>query len=257
LWADLLNRDATVNPKDVILLLQSALTLLGSALHTIFQERRRVAWSRVNPSFGSFPEDKDEDQEKVKETTLFKGGFLERATKRIDEQKALAKVAGAGNVPPRNANRIKTHGTSGIFWRRAPLQNTAAGTSNARSRIQPSLRGEEKEGPVPSQTTVPEQLTSAHTITSQLLMNVFSPIPGTPVLPTAGRLPLCLHNWHIITADQWEIQTMKGYKLELMSTPLQDSPPGPLASKGHLSVEQEIQKLITKGAVKKVTSCVN
>jgi len=30
---------------------------------------------------------------------LFGGGFLERATKRIEEQKAIAKVAGAGNGP--------------------------------------------------------------------------------------------------------------------------------------------------------------
>ena len=39
LWADFLNQDATVNPKDVILLLPSTLTLLGSASHTITQER--------------------------------------------------------------------------------------------------------------------------------------------------------------------------------------------------------------------------
>ena len=100
LWADLLNRDATVNPKDMILLLQSTLTLLGSASHTITQERKRVAWSRVNPSIGALPEDIEESQDKVKETTLFGGGFLERAPKRIEEQKALAKVAGAGNGPP-------------------------------------------------------------------------------------------------------------------------------------------------------------
>ena len=100
LWADLLNRDATVNPKDVILLLQSILTLLGSASYTITQERRHVAWSRVNPGIGALPEDTEVNQEKLKETTLFGGGFLERVTKRIEEQKALAKVAGAGNGPP-------------------------------------------------------------------------------------------------------------------------------------------------------------
>ena len=107
LWADLLNRDATVNPKDVILLLQSTLTLLGSASHTITQERRRVAWSRVNPSIGALPEDTEESQDKVKETTLFGGGFLERATKRIEEQKALAKVAGVGNGPPHKCQQSR------------------------------------------------------------------------------------------------------------------------------------------------------
>ena len=77
LWADLLNHDATVSHKDMILLLQGALTLLGSASHTITQERRRVAWSRVNPSIGALPEDKGENPDKVKEITLFSGGFLE------------------------------------------------------------------------------------------------------------------------------------------------------------------------------------
>ena len=100
LWADLLNRDAGVNPKDVILLLQSTLTLLGSASHTITQERRRVALSRINSTIGTLPEDTEENQEKVKETTLFGGGFIEKATKRIEEQKALAKVVGTRNVPP-------------------------------------------------------------------------------------------------------------------------------------------------------------
>ena len=42
LWADL-NQDATVNPEDIILLLQRVLVLLGSAYYTVTQERRRVA----------------------------------------------------------------------------------------------------------------------------------------------------------------------------------------------------------------------
>ena len=71
-----------VSRKDMILLLQGALTLLGSASHTITQERRWVAWSQISPSIGALPEDKDENLNKVKETTLFGGGFLERATKR-------------------------------------------------------------------------------------------------------------------------------------------------------------------------------
>ena len=60
LWAELLNQDARVNPKDVIQLLQSTLTLLGSASHTITQERRHVALSWVIPSIGTLPEDTKE-----------------------------------------------------------------------------------------------------------------------------------------------------------------------------------------------------
>ena len=75
------------------------LILLGSASHTITQERRQVAWSPVNPNMGTLPEDTEEAKDKLKETTLFGGSFLERATKRLEEPKAQAKVAGARNSP--------------------------------------------------------------------------------------------------------------------------------------------------------------
>jgi len=39
------------------------------------QDRRRVALSQVNPTL---PEETEESQDKVKETTLFGGGFLEK-----------------------------------------------------------------------------------------------------------------------------------------------------------------------------------
>ena len=48
LWADLLNKEAKVSSED-ILLIQRALVLLGSASHTVSQERRKIAWSRINP----------------------------------------------------------------------------------------------------------------------------------------------------------------------------------------------------------------
>ena len=103
LWADLLNPEATVMPEDIILLLQRVLVLLGSASYNVTQERRRVALSRVNPAINSLPDDKEEEKDKGK--TLFGGGFLEKATKRIEEEKALAKVAGAGRKPPPPAKR--------------------------------------------------------------------------------------------------------------------------------------------------------
>jgi len=61
------------------------------------QERRKVAWSRVNPTTVSFL---PEDEEEGKEMTLFGGGFLERASKRIEEEKMLAKVTGSKPPPP-------------------------------------------------------------------------------------------------------------------------------------------------------------
>ena len=105
LWADLLSKDAKVKTEDVILLLQRVLVLLGSASHTITRERRRVAWARASPVSTRSP---PEDTEKGKEATLFKGDFLEKATKRMEEEKALAKVSGGkhgGGPPPPKRHR--------------------------------------------------------------------------------------------------------------------------------------------------------
>jgi len=78
-------------PQEVVLLIQRVLVLLGSTSHSISQERRKVAWSRVNPATVSLlPEDNKED----KGTTLFGGDFLEKACKRMEEEKMLAKVTG-------------------------------------------------------------------------------------------------------------------------------------------------------------------
>ena len=53
LWADLLNKDATVSKEDIVMLVQRALLLLGSASNTITLERRKIAWSRFNPKLKS------------------------------------------------------------------------------------------------------------------------------------------------------------------------------------------------------------
>ena len=49
LWADLLNKDAEMSPKDVLLLIQRALVLVGSTFHAINMEWR-IAWSRLQGS---------------------------------------------------------------------------------------------------------------------------------------------------------------------------------------------------------------
>jgi len=91
-----------------------------------------------------------------------------------------------------------------------------------------------------------EILESCAGLTSPLILHPFQQL---------AVFHITLHNWLQITSDQWVIQ--KGYQLELMSTQLQKSPPRPLEPKGHHSMEEEIQKLIAKGAVKRVISCPN
>ena len=49
LWSDLLNKEAKAFSEEILLLIQCALVLLGSVSHTVSQERRKIARSRINP----------------------------------------------------------------------------------------------------------------------------------------------------------------------------------------------------------------
>lgn len=85
LWADLTNKDTKVNPQDAILLIQRVLVLLGSTSHSITQERQKITWSLINPTTVHLLTEDTESEKK--ETTLFGGGFLEKAAKRLKEEK--------------------------------------------------------------------------------------------------------------------------------------------------------------------------
>ena len=105
LWADLLNKEATVTAEDTLLLVQRALVLLGSASHNITVERRKIAWSRINPKLKSLA---TEDYN-GREANLFGSGFLEKASKRLEVEKTLAKVSnqGKGGQPPSKKARYE------------------------------------------------------------------------------------------------------------------------------------------------------
>jgi len=105
LWADVLNKEAKVSQEDTLLLLQRALVLLGSASHAITLERRKIAWSRINPTLKALA---TEEYEK-RETNLFGPGFLEKASKRLEAEKTLNKVSGQSNKsgPPHKRARYE------------------------------------------------------------------------------------------------------------------------------------------------------
>ena len=89
LWVDLPNRNARVSPEDILLLIQRALVLLGSAAHTITLERRKIAWARINPTLKSLASEEYTERD----ADLFGPGFLEKASKRLEVEKTLDKVA--------------------------------------------------------------------------------------------------------------------------------------------------------------------
>ena len=81
LWADLMRKEASLSAEDVLLTLQRALVLLGSASHAISLECRRIAWARLNPKLKTLA---TESYEK-RETNLFGPTFMEKATKHVEQ----------------------------------------------------------------------------------------------------------------------------------------------------------------------------
>ena len=49
-----------------------------------------------------------------------------------------------------------------------------------------------------------------------------------PLTPSAGQIKFCAQNWMRITGDPWNLEVVKGYKLELHYKPVQHKPPQPL-----------------------------
>ena len=98
LWADMINPDVEPDKEKIALLVQRALVLLGSASHSITVERRKIAWSRINPSLKSLAM----EQYEGRKDNLFGLGFLEKASKKLGSDKALAKVTAPGNPRKRN-----------------------------------------------------------------------------------------------------------------------------------------------------------
>lgn len=78
--------DTKPSHEQIIQLVQRALALVGNTSHSISIERRRTAWARINPTLKSLAEEEYDKQE----GNLFGPGFLEKASKKIEAEKAMA-----------------------------------------------------------------------------------------------------------------------------------------------------------------------
>jgi len=97
LWSHLLNPEEELDVDQMKLVIQRALVILGSASHSISLERRKIAWARINPELKPLAlEDYKDRKDK-----LFGPGFSEKASKKLETDKALAKVA----APPLNPKK--------------------------------------------------------------------------------------------------------------------------------------------------------
>ena len=123
LRTDLKNPRAKISKKDTLLLTQRALVLLGSAFNAITLEWREITLTKINPNLKALttePYKKREDQ-------LFGPGFLEKALKKLETQKALAKVYTEQASRKLAWNDEKTDLCH--FYQEASLWSTAAGIS--------------------------------------------------------------------------------------------------------------------------------
>jgi len=93
LWVDFLGPDRELTKEEVVHQIQRALVLVGSTFHAINVERRKVAWARINPKLKSLAVEDYKDRE----SNLFGPGFLEKASKKLEDDKALAKVSQDGS----------------------------------------------------------------------------------------------------------------------------------------------------------------
>ena len=163
--------------------------LLGGVSHSITQERRRIAWGCVNPA-NTLPEDQKEGKEK--EVTLFGGGFLERATKRIEKAKELEKVTGSRpsevELPGQRPQQFASFLEKGAPARYGGGNSVRHKPHNQQQRFQ-----NQKERKQETKQLETEQLTHVHT---NLLNNTISHIPCISQLPPASPLLLQLASYN-------------------------------------------------------------
>jgi len=131
LLANLVNPEVEVDREAIIQVVQRALVLLGSASHSISLERRKVAWARINLDLKSLALEDYSDRQ----NQLFGPGFLEKASKRLELDKAFAKVT-APPLNPKKRNRSEEHEDLRCFLSRgAPSQYGSRGQKRPQKKL--------------------------------------------------------------------------------------------------------------------------
>ena len=79
-------------------------------------------------------------------------------------------------------------------------------------------------------------------------------IPDMDLLPPAGRLRHCAHNWQQVTQEVWVVRTIQGCMLDLLREPSQRPPPMVTITSGQTQISEEIERLLEKQAIRKVSN---
>jgi len=141
LWSDLLREEAKHSKEDILMLVQCALVLVGSASHGISQERRKIAWTRINPKLKSLAE---EDYGK-REGNLFGPGFLEKASRRLEVDKTIRKVSQSGAPPAKKTKFSKDSSDLRHFLDKGATARYGGGKFQRQQPYQPPKRFQTKK----------------------------------------------------------------------------------------------------------------
>ena len=81
-------------------------------------------------------------------------------------------------------------------------------------------------------------------------------VPAEMDYPVGGRLRHFLGNWKLITQDNFILQIVQGLEIPFLETPMQISCPCPQPNQMNcILIDQEVQMMISKEAVKQVSAC--
>jgi len=219
LWHDLLQSENRSSNSQIIHLLQRALVLVGGTSQAINVERRRIAWARINPKLKALADEKYEERK----DNLFGPGFLEKASKKMDADKAINKVS---LIDP-TLTRGCLNKTKKIYSQRRPSPVRQQGETTPSQAVQQST--EElllKKLPCKDWQSAKQETTllTKAIVAPQRIEPVTPPLPISTPPALAGRVSHCLNNWIQLTTDPWILSTVEGYHIEWLRPPFQMYP---------------------------------
>ena len=155
LWTDLLDTNQKISREEIILLLQRVIFMVAGLSHSITQERRQIAWSRLNPVIKDISM---EDTKKEKGATWFGENFMEKAANRMEEEKALAKFTSSPKESPAPKRRKYTQDPTDLHYfleKGAPTQHSGGKFQRQQPYNQAHNRTQSFKRPQPQQQTRP------------------------------------------------------------------------------------------------------
>ena len=152
-------------------------------------ERRKIAWGRIDPGLKTLAKETYNNRK----SNLFGPGFLEKASKKIDADKALAKVIHDGSS---TRKRPFDQGFLPFFVPRRPSSVRQQGEAMPVQAV-----------PLQLQEELSKQEAEINPASMEIDMLRPPPVPFGLVLP-AGKVSSCLDSWKCIKVDPWTLQVV-------------------------------------------------